>query len=67
MLILMLCLGFQGGQEHGVPIVIAEIKDGALASQSGAFVVGDAILSVNDIDLRGAKHSDATSALSQLV
>ncbi|XP_055350879.1 Golgi-associated PDZ and coiled-coil motif-containing protein-like [Paramacrobiotus metropolitanus] len=59
-------LTITGGQEHGVPVVISEIQDHHLAAQSGAFLVGDAILAVNGVDLRSAKHSDAVKVLCQL-
>ncbi len=52
-----------GGLEHGVPIMISEILPGQVAHQSGAFYVGDAILSVNGHDLRDKRHSDAVDIL----
>lgn len=57
----------QGGQEHGVPIVISEIHPYLPAWRSGALFVGDAILSVNGIDLRNMKHSDSAEILSSQV
>jgi hypothetical protein len=59
--------GIQGGQDHGVPILITEIKEGQLAEASGKFIVGDAILSVNGVDLRKIKHAEAVDILSRLV
>lgn len=55
-----------GGFEHGVPVLISDIKDGQLAAASGKFFIGDAILSVNGVDLRRAKHTEAVQILSQL-
>lgn len=37
------------------------------AHRSGALFVGDAILSVNGIDLRDAKHAEAVHVLSTQV
>ncbi|OQV15477.1 Golgi-associated PDZ and coiled-coil motif-containing protein [Hypsibius exemplaris] len=59
-------LAVTGGQDHGVPILISEIKAGMLAEANGKFIVGDAVLSVNGIDLQRAKHSEAVQVLSQL-
>uniref|UniRef100_A0A0X3P4R0 Golgi-associated PDZ and coiled-coil motif-containing protein n=2 Tax=Schistocephalus solidus TaxID=70667 RepID=A0A0X3P4R0_SCHSO len=53
-----------GGLEHGVPIMISEILPGQLAHQNGNFFVGDAILSVNGIDLRDKRHHEAVQILS---
>lgn len=58
---------FQGGQEHGVPIVISEIHPYLPAWRSGMLFVGDAILSVNGIDLANMKHNDAARTLSTQV
>ena len=60
------CL-FQGGKEHGVPILISEIHEGQPADRCKGLFIGDAILSVNGIDLRNAKHSEAVQILSQQV
>ena len=58
---------FQGGKEHGVPILISEIHEGQPADKCDALYVGDAILSVNGIDLRESKHAEAVHILSQQV
>lgn len=50
-----------------MPILISEIKPGYLAETSGKFIVGDAVLSVNGIDLQKAKHNEAVDILSRLV
>ena len=58
---------YQGGKEHGVPILISEIHEGQPADKCDALYVGDAILSVNGIDLRESKHAEAVHILSQQV
>ncbi|KAH9525300.1 hypothetical protein Btru_001012, partial [Bulinus truncatus] len=58
-------MSITGGKEHGVPILISEIHEGQPAHTCGQLYVGDAILSVNDIDLRNAKHAEAVKILSQ--
>nr|CAB3250333.1 golgi-associated PDZ and coiled-coil motif-containing protein [Phallusia mammillata] len=60
-------ISITGGREHGVPILISEIHEGAVTDRTGGLYVGDAILSVNNQDLRHAKHQDAVSILSQQV
>jgi C-terminal processing protease CtpA/Prc len=57
----------QGGKEHGVPILISEIHRGQPAERCGNLYVGDAVLSVNGIDLRQAKHTYAVEVLSKQV
>ncbi|WAR07110.1 GOPC-like protein [Mya arenaria] len=54
-----------GGKEHGVPILISEIHEGQPADRCQALFVGDAILSVNKIDLRNAKHAEGVRILSE--
>lgn len=58
---------FQGGKEHGVPILISDIHEGMPAQRCRGLYVGDAILSVNSINLLDVKHSDAVEILSQQV
>jgi golgi-associated PDZ and coiled-coil motif-containing protein len=57
----------QGGKEHGVPVLISEVHRSQPADRCGQLFVGDAILSVNGIDLRQAKHSHAVEILSKQV
>lgn len=57
----------QGGKEHGVPILISEIHPTQPAERCGGLHVGDAILAVNNINLRDAKHKEAVTILSQQV
>ena len=50
-----------------MPILISEIHEGQPADRCKGLFIGDAILSVNGIDLRNAKHSEAVQILSQQV
>ena len=56
----------QGGKEHGVPIIISEIHEGMPAERCQDLFVGDAILSVNQIDLQAATHAEAVHVLSRV-
>jgi len=47
--------------------LISEIHPDLPAHRSDALYVGDAILGVNGIDLRDAKHSEAVEILSHQV
>lgn len=47
--------------------MISEIHPGQPAERCGNLFVGDAILSVNGIDLRSAKHIEAVQILSKQV
>ncbi|KAJ1152264.1 hypothetical protein NDU88_005040 [Pleurodeles waltl] len=58
-------ISITGGKEHGVPILISEIHPGQPADRCGGLHVGDAILAVNGINLRDAKHKEAVTILSQ--
>ncbi|KFD54309.1 hypothetical protein M513_04851 [Trichuris suis] len=58
-------LSVTGGREHGVPILISEIHSGEIAERSGLLNVGDAIMSVNGIDLWPLRHADAVKVLSE--
>ncbi|KAL4233895.1 hypothetical protein ACF0H5_008567 [Mactra antiquata] len=58
-------MSITGGKEHGVPILISEIHEGQPADRCEALYVGDAILSVNKIDLRNAKHAEGVKILSE--
>ncbi|XP_035210316.1 Golgi-associated PDZ and coiled-coil motif-containing protein-like [Stegodyphus dumicola] len=60
-------ISITGGKEHGVPIVISEIHPCLPAWRSGLLFVGDAILSVNGIDLRNHRHMEAAKILSSQV
>lgn len=58
-------ISITGGKEHGVPILISEIHQGQPADRCRGLHVGDAILAVNSINLRDAKHKEAVTILSQ--
>ncbi|KAL2081951.1 hypothetical protein ACEWY4_021769 [Coilia grayii] len=58
-------ISITGGKEHGVPILISEIHPAQPAERCGGLHVGDAILAVNSINLRDAKHKEAVTILSQ--
>lgn len=60
-------ISITGGKEHGVPILVSEIHKDGPAFRSQALFVGDAILEVNDISLKDAKHAEAVQILSNLV
>ncbi|KAE8602588.1 hypothetical protein XENTR_v10014041 [Xenopus tropicalis] len=60
-------ISITGGKEHGVPILISEIHPAQPADRCGGLHVGDAILAVNGINLRDAKHKEAVTILSQQV
>jgi C-terminal processing protease CtpA/Prc len=48
-----------------VPIIVSEIHPGQPAERCGEIFVGDAILTVNGIDLSQAKHNYAVDVLSR--
>lgn len=50
-----------------MPILISEVHPGQPADRSNNLFVGDAILSVNGIDLRCAKHNEAVQILTKEV
>ncbi|XP_025829519.1 probable serine/threonine-protein kinase DDB_G0282963 isoform X1 [Agrilus planipennis] len=58
-------ISITGGREHGVPILISELESNGPAALSGQLYIGDAILSVNDRDLRQACHREAVEILQQ--
>lgn len=58
-------MSITGGKEHGVPILISEIHPNLPADRCQELYVGDAILSVNGINLLDMKHADAVDVLSQ--
>ena len=64
---LIIFFSLQGGKEHGVPILISEIHPNLPADRCQELYVGDAILSVNGINLLDMKHADAVEILSQQV
>lgn len=57
----------QGGKEHGVPILVSEVHLNQPADRCQNIFIGDAILTVNGIDLRSLKHIEAVQILSKEV
>jgi golgi-associated PDZ and coiled-coil motif-containing protein len=58
-------ISITGGKEHGVPILISEIHPSQPAERCGLLSVGDAILSVNGIELKSVKHGEAVAILTK--
>ncbi|KAJ8958794.1 hypothetical protein NQ318_019552, partial [Aromia moschata] len=58
-------ISITGGREHGVPILISELEANGPAAMSEQLYIGDAILFVNEIDLRNACHREAVGILQQ--
>ncbi|XP_043946196.1 alpha-1-syntrophin [Protopterus annectens] len=58
-------ISIKGGKENKMPILISKIFKGLAADQTEALYVGDAILSVNNYDLRDATHDEAVQALKK--
>lgn len=58
-------ISIKGGRENKMPILISKIFKGLAADQTQALYVGDAILSVNDVNLRESTHDEAVQALKR--
>lgn len=58
-------ISIKGGRENKMPILISKIFPGMPADQTGDLFVGDAILSVNEMNLREASHEQAVEALKK--
>ncbi|KAM8947471.1 alpha-1-syntrophin [Pelodytes ibericus] len=58
-------VSIKGGRENKMPILISKIFKGLAADLTGDLYVGDAILSVNGVDLSEATHDDAVQALKK--
>jgi beta-syntrophin len=58
-------ISIKGGKENKMPILISKIFKGMAADQTGQLYVGDAILSVNGIDLRELTHDEAVQVLKK--
>merc|ERR1719422_215956 len=56
-------ISIKGGVENKMPILIPKIFQGMAADLTGKLHVGDAILSVDNQDLRDATHDDAVRIL----
>lgn len=60
----VLGMSITGGHELGVPIIISDLKEGGVAEQTKQLVIGDAILSINGMSLKGLNHTEAAAVLS---
>ncbi|KAK2910451.1 beta-1-syntrophin [Channa argus] len=58
-------ISIKGGKENKMPILVSKIFQGLAADQTQALYVGDAILSVNGMNLRDATHDEAVQALKR--
>lgn len=58
-------ISIKGGKENKMPILISKIFKGLAADQTQSLYVGDAILSVNGMNLRDATHDEAVQALKR--
>lgn len=58
-------ISIKGGKENKMPILISKIFKGLAADQTQALYVGDAILSVNGMNLRDATHDEAVQTLKR--
>lgn len=58
-------ISIKGGKENKMPILISKIFKGLAADQTHALYVGDAILSVNGVNLRDATHDEAVQSLKR--
>jgi len=58
-------ISIKGGKENKMPILISKIFTGMAADRSERLYIGDAILSVNEEDLRDATHDEAVRALKK--
>jgi len=56
-------ISIKGGVENKMPILISKIFQGMAADVTGRLHVGDAIISVDGVDLREASHDDAVRVL----
>lgn len=58
-------ISIKGGKENKMPILISKIFKNMAADRTEKLYVGDAILSVNNEDLRDATHDEAVKALKR--
>lgn len=56
-------ISIKGGKENRMPILISKIFRGLAADLTGQLFVGDAILAVNNQNLREATHEEAVQSL----
>lgn len=58
-------ISIKGGKENKMPILISKIFTGMSADLTGQLYVGDAVLSVNGIDVRDVTHDEAVQILKK--
>jgi hypothetical protein len=58
-------ISIKGGKENKMPILISKIFKGMAADLTGQLYVGDAIISVNGIDLSNSTHDEAVQILKK--
>jgi protein scribble len=58
--------GSSHSKENNEPIVISRITEGGAAEKDGKLQVGDQVISINGIDVAGARHDQAVSMLTGL-
>nr|XP_033804248.1 protein Shroom2 isoform X2 [Geotrypetes seraphini] len=46
----------KGGREHGESLIISKIEEGSKAAAADGLLVGDEIISINDVDLSGFRQ-----------
>ena len=58
-------ISIKGGRENSMPILVSKIFSGMSADKTGQLFVGDAITSVDGVDVRDATHDEAVKLLKQ--
>ncbi|XP_028047401.1 protein lap4 isoform X4 [Monomorium pharaonis] len=58
--------GSQPFKDNSDAIFISRITDGGVAQKDGKLLVGDKVISINGVDMRGAKHEQAVALLTGL-
>lgn len=56
-------ISIKGGRENRMPVLVSKIFRGLAADLTGQLFVGDAILAVNEKNLRDATHEEAVREL----
>lgn len=58
-------ISIKGGRENKMPILISKIFAGMAVDMTGQLYVGDAILTVNGVDITDASHDEAVQLLKK--
>ncbi|XP_039314899.1 protein lap4 isoform X3 [Solenopsis invicta] len=58
--------GSQPFKDNNDAIFISRITDGGVAQKDGKLLIGDKVISINGVDMRGAKHEQAVALLTGL-